>query len=66
MDGDSIAARIREACGVERFEVVNSKEAIRAAYDVMTKIGKLNEAQALMVIRALYRTAEREITTKTT
>ena len=49
----TLPSRIREACGVERFEVVNSKEAIRAAYDVMTKIGKLNEAQALMVIRAL-------------
>lgn len=56
----TLPSRIREACGVERFEVVNSKEAIRSAYDVMTKIGKLKKDQALMVIKVLYRAAEKE------
>lgn len=61
----TLPARIREACGVERFDVVHTQETLVAWHAFLTKWGITDEA-AIRAIADIYRTAQREITTKTT
>lgn len=61
----TLPSRIREACGVERFDVADTQNTLKVCLDVLTDAG-MGRGEALKLIGAIYRTAQREITTKTT
>ena len=61
----TLPSRIREACGVERFDVADTQNTLESAWRTMTTDG-VDEQDALTLIGAIYRTAQRELTTKTT
>lgn len=60
----TLPSRIREACGVERFDVVHTKEQIEACYHLMR--ATMPEPHVLQIIGSIYQAAQRELTTKTT
>lgn len=59
----TLPSRIREACGVERFDVADTQNTLESAWRTMTTDG-VDEQDALTLIGAIYRTAQREIMTK--
>ena len=61
----TLPSRIREACGVERFDVADTQNTLVAAVHSMTDYFR-DEDEAIKIIAAVYRTAQRELTTKTT
>ncbi len=61
----TLPSRIREACGVERFDVADTQNTLNKAVEVLMKRG-FDEEDALTFVGAIYRTSQKELTTKTT
>lgn len=59
----TLPSRIREACGVERFDVADTQNTLVAAVRELTDYYH-DEDDAIKIIGAIYRTAQREILTK--
>ena len=57
----TLPSRIREACGVERFDVADTQMTLIVAVESLVERG-MKKAHAITFVSAIYRTAQKELT----
>ena len=58
----TLPSRIREACGVERFDVADTQNALVMAVEVLVAM-KMKKEHAVNYVAAIFKLGKREITT---